>query len=83
MPVLIPRLALALLLGAALLAGGASLVPVAAQTSCDPAYPDFCIPPVGEVGDLNCPDISGTWFTVYPPDPHGLDGDGNGIGCES
>jgi hypothetical protein len=48
---------------------------------CDPSYPDFCIPPPPP--DLNCPDVDGTDFTVRPPDPHGLDGDGDGIGCES
>jgi hypothetical protein len=31
-------------------------LPAAAQ-SCDPAYPDVCVPPVEEVGDLDCPDI--------------------------
>jgi len=47
---------------------------------CDPAYPDFCIksPPP----DLNCPDVSED-FKVLPPDPHGFDTDGDGIGCES
>lgn len=47
---------------------------------CDPAYPDFCIksPPL----DLNCPGVSED-FKVLPPDPHGFDTDGDGIGCES
>lgn len=49
--------------------------------NCDPAYPDFCIPPPPP--DLDCGDVEGDHFTVYPPDPHGFDGDGNGIGCES
>ena len=77
------RLTLGLLLGGALLAGGASSAPVAAQTSCDWAsYPDFCIPPAWEVGDLDCADIAGAWFTVYQPDPHYFDGDYDGYGCE-
>jgi len=48
---------------------------------CDPSYPDFCIhsPPP----DLDCPDIPHKDFTVLPPDPHNLDGDNDGIGCES
>ena len=51
------------------------------QQDCDPSYPDICIasPPP----DLNCADISGTNLKVLPPDPHGFDGDGDGIGCES
>lgn len=61
------------------LAGG----PAAAQTSCDPSYPDFCIAPAYEVGDLDCPDIGAGWFTVLPPDPHGFDADLDGYGCES
>lgn len=54
-------------------------VPVA---NCEPAYPDFCIPPVWQVGDLDCGDVGGGWFTVYPPDPHNFDGDFDGVGCE-
>jgi len=55
--------------------------------TCDPSYPDFCIPPKSVVGDLNCgdPEIGGRKnFTALPPDPHGLDGpDNDGIACES
>lgn len=50
--------------------------------ACDPAYPDVCIPPFAEVGDLNCGDIPHRRFRVLPPDPHGFDGDGDGVGCE-
>ena len=76
------RLALGLLLGGVVLAAGVPSPPVAAQASCDWAsYPDFCIPPVWEVGDLNCADITGMWFTVYQPDPHGFDSDYDGYGC--
>lgn len=49
--------------------------------NCDPSYPGVCIPPYPP--DLNCPDISYRRFQVLPPDPHGFDRDGNGIGCES
>jgi micrococcal nuclease len=48
---------------------------------CDPAYPDFCIAPPPP--DLDCPQIGRTGFTVLPTDPHRLDGDGDGVGCES
>jgi hypothetical protein len=48
---------------------------------CDPAYPDFCIPPPPP--DLNCADVAPhANFTVRPPDPHGFDRDRDGIGCE-
>ncbi len=48
---------------------------------CDPAYPDFCIPPAPP--ELTCADVDGVEFTVLAPDPHGFDADGNGIGCET
>jgi hypothetical protein len=52
---------------------------------CDPAYPDFCIPPAPP--DLDCADVRRLPgfepnFTVRRADPHDLDGDGDGIGCE-
>ncbi len=49
--------------------------------SCDPSYPDVCIrsfPP-----DLDCDEIPYTDFRVTGVDPHDLDPDSNGIGCES
>ena len=49
--------------------------------NCDPAYPDVCIPPPPP--DLNCGDIPYRRFRVLPPDPHGFDGNKDGIGCES
>jgi hypothetical protein len=33
--------------------------------------------------DLDCADIPHRRFRVLPPDPHGFDGDKDGIGCES
>jgi len=51
------------------------------SANCDPAYPDFCIPP--SPPDLDCGDIDANNFTVLPPDPHRFDGDHDGIGCES
>ena len=33
--------------------------------------------------DLDCGDVEFRRFTVVPPDPHGFDGDSDGVGCES
>ena len=49
---------------------------------CDPSYPEDCIPsppPDLDCGDTNVPNN----VRVVEPDPHRLDGDNNGIGCES
>ena len=89
MPVPVRRLTLGLLLAGSLLPGGASLAPAAAQ-SCDPAYTNYCVPPVAEVGDLNCDyfyaqGISNIVLADPANDPHGLDGWNSvddGIGCE-
>jgi micrococcal nuclease len=48
---------------------------------CDPSYPTVCIP--SPPPDLDCADVPFTNFEVLPPDPHGFDGDGDGIGCET
>ena len=50
-------------------------------TSCDPSYPDFCIP--SPPPDLDCKDIAQKRFTVIGSDPLRFDGDKDGIGCES
>jgi ribose 1,5-bisphosphokinase PhnN len=57
--------------------------PTPDRTGCDPAYPDerTCIPP-GPPLDPPCSITDERSFTVLPPDPRGLDADGNGIGCE-
>jgi micrococcal nuclease len=47
---------------------------------CDDSYPDTCIPPPPP--DLDCADIRKK-VRVLPPDPHHLDGDHDGWGCES
>ena len=47
---------------------------------CDTAYPDVCIP--SPPPDINCRGAGYRRFRVLPPDPHGFDGDGDGIGCE-
>lgn len=48
--------------------------------TCDPSYPDVCIPPPPP--DLDCIHVPYINFKVIPPDTHGLDSDGNGIGCD-
>lgn len=76
-------------------AGAAALGGIAATTgtalaSCDPAYVSHCVPPVWEVGDLNCDyfyaqGIYGIVLADPYNDPHGLDGWNyvdDGIGCE-
>ena len=48
---------------------------------CDPSYPDVCIPPAPP--DLDCGDVPHRRFAVVGADPHGFDGDRDGVGCES
>jgi hypothetical protein len=48
--------------------------------SCHPSYPDTCIP--GPPPNLNCGDVSARNFKVVGSDPHGFDGDNDGVGCE-
>lgn len=52
-----------------------------ARAGCGPSYPTVCIPPAPP--DLDCGDISFRRFEVTGRDPHGFDGDSDGIGCES
>jgi hypothetical protein len=85
MALLVRRAALGLGLVLSLLGGAAAVnTPVAAQ-GCDPSYPELC---VGAYPDLDCIDV-GYPVTVYHDsaigafDPHGLDADYDGIGCES
>jgi micrococcal nuclease len=59
----------------------APAVPPPPAGNCDPSYPGVCIPPYPP--DLDCGQISFRRFQVVPPDPHGFDGDHDGIGCES
>jgi len=53
---------------------------VESENNCDSSYPDVCIPPWPP--DLNCGDVRYVNFRVLPDDPHGFDGDKDGIGCE-
>ena len=55
--------------------------PTRPAADCHPSYPDFCIP--GAPPDLDCADVGGNDFRVRPPDPHGFDREGDGLGCES
>jgi hypothetical protein len=48
---------------------------------CDPSYPDVCIAPYPP--DLDCYDIPYQDFRVIGNDPHGFDGNDDGVGCES
>jgi micrococcal nuclease len=55
------------------------------SSGCHASYPDFCIPPPPP--DRDCKDFSQKNFRVLHnvanPDPHGLDGNKDGRGCES
>jgi uncharacterized repeat protein (TIGR01451 family) len=53
--------------------------------NCDPHYPTVCIPPLPP--DLDCADLSFNRFrtvhdTPTTPDPHSLDNNFDGIGCQ-
>src|SRR5689334_14915196 len=60
--------------------------PTSRSSQCDPAYPDACL--VDGIGDYDCAGGSGNGpnyaprrIRVLPPDPFGLDRDGDGVGC--
>jgi hypothetical protein len=55
--------------------------PAKGDRNCDPSYPTLCIksPPP----QLNCDDVPYKNFKVTGRDPHGFDGDNDGIGCDS
>jgi len=54
--------------------------PPAPPAGCDPSYPTLCLP---SFPDIDCGEIGARQFPVLPPDPHGFDGDFDGVGCES
>ncbi|MEJ7569642.1 MAG: thermonuclease family protein [Gaiellaceae bacterium] len=57
--------------------------PTPPRSNCDSSYPDVCIPPYDQVGDLDCADVSFRDIRVVGSDPHGFDGrDNDGVGCE-
>jgi hypothetical protein len=47
---------------------------------CNPNYSGVCLP---LTGDIDCPEIAAHDFRVVGDDPFRLDGDGDGIACES
>jgi micrococcal nuclease len=49
--------------------------------TCDSSYQDVCIPPPPP--DLDCGDIPHRDIRVVGSDPHGFDGNHDGVGCES
>jgi hypothetical protein len=54
--------------------------PKPAQSSCNPNYTGVCLP---LTGDVDCGDITTRDFGSVGSDPFRLDGDGDGIACES
>jgi micrococcal nuclease len=48
--------------------------------NCDANYKGACIPQYPP--DLDCDEISTSGFRSVGSDPHGFDGDGDGVGCE-
>lgn len=54
--------------------------PAATSAGCDPSYPGVCIPPGPP--DLDCADVPYRKFVVTGADPHGFDGNHDGVGCE-
>jgi hypothetical protein len=60
--------------------GGGAPKPKPAQPSCNPNYTGVCLP---LTGDVDCGDISARDFGSVGSDPFRLDGDGDGVACES
>lgn len=60
------------------------LVPAPPSSRCDPSYVGACVPPYPP--DLDCADLRALGLSLpvraVGSDPHGLDGDGDGYGCE-
>jgi micrococcal nuclease len=52
-----------------------------ASTKCDPNYKGACIPLYPP--DVDCGDVPAKGFRSIGSDPHGFDGDGDGVACES
>lgn len=48
---------------------------------CDPNYTGACVPPYPP--DVDCPELTARRFRSVGSDPHGLDGDHDGVACES
>ena len=61
-------------------------VAIAQEAECDPHYSGVCLPVYRtEADDVDCGEIEERNFTVVTigEDPHRLDGDEDGIACES
>ena len=56
--------------------------PTLAKPECDPNYKGACIQPYSQ-GDVDCGEIKDRNFRSVGSDPHRLDGDKDGIACES
>jgi endonuclease YncB( thermonuclease family) len=52
----------------------------ASGDNCDPNYGGACVPPYPP--DLDCSEVSTASFRSTGSDPHGFDGDGDGVACE-
>ena len=50
------------------------------RSQCEASYPNICIP-IGSP-DLDCGEVPYSNIRVVGDDPHGFDGDGDGVGCE-
>lgn len=77
-------LVIAILLSAILSGNGAFDARPAMAQGCDPSYPGICLP---SAPDLDCADIGHSIRVIYNPaigayDPHFLDPDFSGTGCE-
>lgn len=61
-----------------------AILPIVGGANCEPSYSDICVP-IGS-SDLDCGDITARYFEVRwdvpNPDPHGFDGNRDGVGCE-
>lgn len=55
--------------------------PLVPRGGCDPSYPTVCIP--SPPPDLDCKDVPHRRFKVVGADPHGFDGNRDGVGCET
>jgi hypothetical protein len=63
---------------------GPSLATQTPAAQCHPSYPSICLP-LGSP-DVDCPELRDRGlhdFEVVEPDPHRLDDDNDGIGCEA
>jgi hypothetical protein len=67
-----------------LVLAGPSLATETSDANCHPSYPSICIP-LGSA-DVDCPELRDQGlqdFEVVEPDPHRLDRDNDGVGCET